>query len=94
MMVGSRFCICVDRDRTGPKLLRSGTRCRHGGAALHAGSLWSIGVEIAGPDDAHAVVAPAGIRVAHFGKFTPLPRGLNPACRARVNLASVGSVIC
>src|SRR5258705_6644321 len=71
MMVGSRLCFCVDRDRTGPKPLRSGTRCRHGGEALHAGSLRGIRIELAGPDDPHAVVAPSGIHVAHGFEFTP-----------------------
>src|SRR2546428_2990210 len=55
----------VDDDGAGPEFLGAGARVGDGGGAVHARGLRGVDVELVGVDDAHAVVLPLGLGIAH-----------------------------
>jgi len=66
----SGLCVRLDYHRASPQFARSRSGVGDGGGASHAGSLGSIGVQIAG----HAVVLP--VHDLHDSRFSPRCRFL------------------
>src|ERR1700674_593462 len=62
VMVRPGARVRVNHDGSGPELLRSGSGVGDRGGAGHSGSLQSVGVKLAGANDAYAVMLPIGIR--------------------------------
>ena len=58
VVVGAGLGVGVDGHRAGPELLRADAGEVDRRLAIHAGCLGRVGVELAGRDDAHAVVLP------------------------------------
>src|SRR5207245_2853837 len=67
VMVGAGLGLGVDDDSAGPEFLGAGARVGDGGGAVHARGLRGVDVELIGVDDAHAVVFPLGLGIAHRG---------------------------
>ena len=65
-MVDAGLRVGLDRDRSGPDLLRTDARGVDRGLPVHAGGLGGVGVELVARDHPHAIVLPAvgGRRIA------------------------------
>ena len=66
VMVRAGFCIGMNHYGAGPKFLRANFGVRDGFGASHSWSLRRIGVELAGANDAKAVILPIGQRVGSW----------------------------
>src|SRR6267143_3554028 len=65
VMMRAGLGLGVDDDGAGPEFLGAGAGVGDGGGAVHARSLRGVDVELVGMDDAHAVVLPLGLGIAH-----------------------------